>query len=110
MKKYPCERCGTRHRPSRHHNLPKVFWNGYGGITWLCIYCHREIESIISEHERKASGYTYKVRRFRLQPEQYYKILEDFLNPPVIEYTFTLTEQEAICTALLLSSGGISSG
>lgn len=79
MKHYPCEKCGTRHRPTRHHILPKVFFGGYGGISDLCCGCHREIERRILQREREVAG-NNKITRHKLNEKEYRQILADFLN------------------------------
>lgn len=78
MKHHPCEKCGTRHRPSRHHILPKLWWRGYGGICHLCTHHHREIEALIQAEETKHSG--TKSRRFKLHESEYREILRCFLG------------------------------
>lgn len=75
MKHMPCERCNTRHRPSRHHLLPKRWWNGAGQIGHLCVWCHREIETIIlgaeTEHQKE---------RVQLPEEVYVDIYYKFIQ------------------------------
>ena len=83
MKHYPCEKCGTRHRPSRHHILPQKWWRGYGGISHLCIYCHREVEAMIQKEETKQSG--SKSIRFKLHESEYREILRRFLSSDSID-------------------------
>lgn len=97
MKKYPCEKCGTRRRPSRHHDLPKCFFNGRGSITYLCVYCHRELEDIIYRVEKKMSG-KKAVRRYNLGEANYRKILCNFLAGPPVEYTYSLVGKEFLCS------------
>ena len=77
MKKERCIRCGTTRRLSRHHILPKVFWNGYGGTVVLCMDCHRGIEAIIHKAETKLSG--SKSVRYKLNEDDYKGILRRFL-------------------------------
>lgn len=91
MKKYPCEKCGTRHKPSRHHILPKIFWNGYGGICWLCVGCYRQIEDVIRKTEIQVSG--QKGWRFKLDQDHYKQILHDFLNEYPKEWVFQLRKE-----------------
>ena len=93
MKKQPCEKCGTRHRPSRHHNLPKCFYHGRGDITWLCVYCHRKLEEQIFIEEKLACK-DNKVRRFNLGSDKYHKILCKFLTDYPVEYTYSLIGKE----------------
>lgn len=78
MKHDKCERCNTRHRPTRHHILPKVFFNGRGGIAHLCFGCHRDIERIILKAERIASG-NPKIARFKLHESEYKQIYKEFI-------------------------------
>jgi hypothetical protein len=78
MKKERCEKCGATRRLSRHHILPKIFWNGYGGTVVLCMdKCHREIEAIIHKAETKISG--SKSVRYKLNENEYREILRRFL-------------------------------
>lgn len=75
MKHYPCERCGTRNRPSRHHLLPKRWWNGRGQIGHLCIPCHRLVEDIILTAETENSH-----ERVKLDENQYVDIYYRFIQ------------------------------
>lgn len=73
-----CEKCNTNQNITRHHILPQIFWRGSGGISYLCEYCHREIEGIIRIREIQVSGNKHK--RCQLDKKEYQGILIDFLN------------------------------
>lgn len=70
-----CERCGTSRRPSRHHILPKRFFGGRGQIGYLCVWCHREIESEILRVETENTPF-----RVKLPARMYYDIFYNFIQ------------------------------
>jgi len=75
MKHDKCERCGTRNRPSRHHLLPKRWWNGNGQIGHLCIPCHRGVEEIILNAETEHQPHRVKLPE-EVYVDIYYKFIE----------------------------------
>lgn len=61
-----CPACGENKPLTRHHILPKRYYNGYGEIILLCRACHNELEKTIPF-------------RPRLTTMKYYKLLNQFL-------------------------------
>lgn len=66
-----CPICGRQYSSvnirTRHHVLPKRFFNGRGEIYVLCVYCHRKLEKKIPVIKQ-------------LPPDEYRKILQDFID------------------------------
>lgn len=77
MKKYPCEKCGTKHRITFHHLAPRVFYGRKGETICLCEHCHHQVESIILAIEHHRSGFPYG-NRYKLDRDEYIYIAENF--------------------------------
>jgi hypothetical protein len=75
-----CEKCGTHKEVTKHHILPRFFFKGKGGISYLCRHHHNEVEHRILETERQMSG-SYK--RYQLEESEYREILKNYLEETV---------------------------
>jgi len=77
-----CPKCGVLminsitapNGKSRHHILPRRWWNGNGKISILCVSCHRQLEKLIDEMEGTP--------RRKLPARHYYDLLSQFLLEP----------------------------
>jgi Zn-finger nucleic acid-binding protein len=75
-----CQKCLTTENLTKHHILPRCFFHDAGGIVWLCRGDHDKIEKRIEKAEKADFDNPKHQYRFRLQPEEYREILQDFLN------------------------------
>ncbi len=63
-----CDKLYTRDNwKSRHHILPRRFFNGEGELFTLCRNCHNKIEKIIPIYQK-------------LSEQEYYQILFNFIK------------------------------
>jgi len=77
-----CRKCGSTHRISWHHVLPRVFFRGKGMQIPLCCRHHRIIEFIICGAEMLVGDVEYG-QRFKLPEDDYQRIAERFTHSTI---------------------------
>lgn len=66
MSRILCPKCLESKPGTKHHVLPRRFFNGKGPILYLCRKCHDAIERILPQN-------------VELHPDDYLQITKEFL-------------------------------
>ena len=70
-----CPKCGKLKKLTKHHILPKRYFDNETDTLYICRECHNLLEELIRRMENKL-----KERLLKQQPQIYFKIVEEFLK------------------------------